>query len=429
MSINFSDSTINKHMMEGFFGLEKESLRITPDGFLAQTSHPFMDNPCIERDFSENQVELITAVSDSVEGAWEDLASLHKKTVKRLLHLETGTEYLWPFSNPPYVRGEGDIPIAQYNEKLKQKEQYRKYLARKYGKRKMLFSGIHFNFSFPETLFEEGLKYSAFSSVQEYKNSVYLELAKKIVKYSWLIVYITAASPVMDASFFREENIGKEIIKNYASPRCSEMGYWNKFVPVLQYDNLESYVESIEDYIEHGRLREASELYYPVRLKPEGANTLERLKKCGVNHVELRMLDLNPLAREGICKEDLKFLHLLIVYLASLDDEKFEEEKQIMAVKNQKMAAKYDEDDIWIKTSKNRSRPIREVAMKVLLNMERFFTKQGKQEYLPVIRNQERKIICPQERYAVILKKAFRKDYVKKGVALAKVYAQALEEE
>lgn len=428
MSINYNNPKIKEHMMEGFFGLEKESLRVTPDGYLARTKHPFVDNPSIERDFSENQVELITAVSDSVDGVWEELAMLHKETVKKLLHLESGEEYLWPFSNPPYVRGEADIPIAQYNEKLKEKEQYRKYLARKYGKRKMLFSGIHFNFSFPEVIFEEGYKDSSFSSVQDYKNHTYLELAKKIVKYSWLIVYITAASPVMDGSFFREENMGKEIIKNYASPRCSEMGYWNKFIPVLEYDNIEKYVQSIESYIEHGKLREASELYYPVRLKPEGANTLDRLKKCGVNHIELRMLDLNPLAREGICKDDLRFLHLLILYLASLEEEEFEPYKQIMAVKNQKMAAKYDEDDIWIKTSKNRSKPIREVAMKILFDMEHFFMKHGRQDCLDVIRVQEKKIICPEERYAVKIKKAFRRNYVKKGTELAKVYARKIEE-
>lgn len=429
MNINFSNAIINEHMMDGFFGLEKESLRITPQGFLARTEHPFKDNPCIERDFSENQVELITAVSDSVDGVWEDLASLHRETVKKLLHLETGTEYLWPFSNPPYVRGEGDIPIAHFSEKFRKKEQYRQYLARKYGRRKMLFSGIHFNFSFPDILFEEGWKESSCSSVQEYKNSVYLELAKKIIKYSWLIVYITAASPVMDASFFREENIGKEILKNYASPRCSEMGYWNKFIPVLEYDNLEGYVNSIEDYVNHGMLREASELYYPVRLKPEGENTLARLKECGVNHIELRMLDLNPLIREGINKEDLQFLHLLIIYLTSLKDEPFDAYQQAMSIKNQKMAAKYDEDDIWIKTSKNRSRPVREEAMRILFNMEHFFIKHGKQEYLDIIRHQEKKIVCPEERYAVQIKKAFRRNYVRKGIALAKTYAQEIENE
>ena len=51
--------------------MEKESLRITPKGYVAHTKHPFRDNPNMERDFCENQTEIITDVLDSVEGVWE----------------------------------------------------------------------------------------------------------------------------------------------------------------------------------------------------------------------------------------------------------------------------------------------------------------------------------------------------------------------
>ena len=105
MSLDFKNPNIIKHMLEGHFGLEKESLRVTPEGYLAHTRHPFIDNPNMERDFCENQTELITDVTGSVEEAWENLAALQKKAVKTLLNLKTGKEYLWPFSNPPYVRG------------------------------------------------------------------------------------------------------------------------------------------------------------------------------------------------------------------------------------------------------------------------------------------------------------------------------------
>lgn len=100
--------------------------------------------------------------------------------VTTLLHLKTGKELMWPFSNPPYVLGEKDIPIASYEGVLRGKELYREYLAGKYGKRKMLFSGIHFNFSFSEKILEEGYRNSTFASLQEYKNQIYLELAKKL---------------------------------------------------------------------------------------------------------------------------------------------------------------------------------------------------------------------------------------------------------
>lgn len=331
MSFNFDNQNIIKNMYKGNFGIEKESLRVQKDGFLAHTAHPFGNNPHIDRDFCENQVEIVTDIFDDTSSAFNQLSELHNNVVKKLKSLETGGEILWLFSNPPYVKGENDIPIASFKGSLKGKEIYRKYLAEKYGKKKMLFSGIHFNFSFADELVECAFKESKSNNFADYKNSLYLELAKKMTKYSWLIVYLTAASPIMDDSFFDDIAIGKDVITPFSSARCSEIGYWNEFTPILNYDSLESYVGGIQQYIADGLLKSASELYYPIRLKPLGANSIENPEKTGVNHIELRMLDLNPLSPVGIFKEDRDFLHMLILYLTSLDDVASPESEQICA--------------------------------------------------------------------------------------------------
>ena len=65
MSFDFKNPNIKQHMLEGKFGLEKESLRVTTKGFLSHTKHPFVGEPHMERDFCENQTELITGVADS----------------------------------------------------------------------------------------------------------------------------------------------------------------------------------------------------------------------------------------------------------------------------------------------------------------------------------------------------------------------------
>ena len=70
MGFDFNDSSIRKYMYLGNFGLEKESLRVNSEGFLAHTKHPFPNHPNIDRDFCENQVELITNVHDSVDGMY-----------------------------------------------------------------------------------------------------------------------------------------------------------------------------------------------------------------------------------------------------------------------------------------------------------------------------------------------------------------------
>ena len=428
MSIDFSNANIRQHMLEGKFGLEKESLRVTTKGFLAHTKHPFVNNPNIERDFCENQVEIITDVSDSVEQAWEQLAKFQKHVVDTLQHQKSGKELLWPFSNPPYVLGESDIPIASYQAKFHGKRLYREYLATKYGKKKMLFSGIHFNFSFSEAFLTAAYSQSEFSTMREFKDRIYLELAKKVTIYSWLIVYLTAASPVMDGSFFSEKEIGKSVEKDLASPRCSNIGYWNDFDIILQYDSLQSYIESIESYVENGQLKEPAELYYPVRLKPAGENTLERLKENGVNHIELRMLDLNPLESVGICKKYLHFLHLFLIYLLSLEDEVFWPFEQVMAIKNEKNAAKYDDKKIWIETGWNSSMPIRHAALQVLSSLERFYAGLGEFQLVKIIQEQEQKVLFPEMRYAVQVKSLFQDNYVRRGIALAEEYAKQLGE-
>lgn len=429
MSFDFSNPKIVEHMLEGHFGLEKESLRVTTEGYLAHTRHPFPDDPNMERDFCENQTELITDVADSADGAWNMLADLQRKAVTTLQHLSSGKELLWPFSNPPYVRGEKDIPIANYRGEMRGKTMYRRYLAEKYGKHKMLFSGIHFNFSFSEELLEEGYRQSGAPSMREYKDSIYLELAKKVTAHSWLVVYLTAASSVLDGSFFYEREQGKTILKDLASPRCSKIGYWNDFIPLLEYDNLQNYVKSIESYVEKRQLKAPAELYYPVRLKPPGENSLERLKELGVNHIELRMIDLNPMDPVGIHKEDVKFFHLLILYLMSLEDTAFLPFEQVMALKNEKMASKYEEQGIMIENGWNSSLPVKYAALHILASMERFFGKFRNPELLKIIRFQEQKIFCPKERYAVQVREAFQEDYVKRGVALAEKYANQFAEE
>lgn len=232
----------------------------------------------------------------------------------------------------------------------------------------------------------------------------------------------------MDDSFFDEKDRENVLLKNLSSPRCSKIGYWNNFDPILEYDTIQNYVKSIESYVEQGQLKEATELYYPVRLKPKGENTLENLKNLGVNHIELRMLDLNPLQSVGIRKEDLKFLHLFILYLMSLEDRDFLHFEQIMAIKNEKNAAKYEEESILIEMDWKSSLPVKQAALHILTSMEQFFESFGNQEALEIISFQKQKILYPEKRYAVQVKPQFQEDYVKRGIELAEKYAKEMDD-
>jgi glutamate--cysteine ligase len=422
MPFCYEDKKIKDIVLKGNFGIEKESLRVTVNGNLSHTSHPFIGNPYIDRDFCENQVELITDPSEGIDKAYNDLEIIHKQTVKSLYYLESGPELLWPFSSPPYILSEDDIPIARYSGQLKSKEYYREYLASKYGKRKMLFSGIHVNYSFHEEFLKEQFKNSHEKDYQTYKNNIYLELAQKTVQYSWLIVYLTAASPLLDGSFFDDNRRGEIVYNDLGSARCSDIGYWNDFIPVLNYTSLDTYVESIENYINNGLLKGSSELYYPVRLKPKGINSLNHLKQEGVNHIELRMLDLNPFSPINIMKEDIEFIHLLIIYLMSLNHSTFNQVEQENAIENEKQAARFNDFNIDIKT-RNQSINIRELSLNILSDMEDFFEKNHFHIQKNIIQYQRNKIINHQ-RYVERVINEFSNQYVYLGVQKAKQYAE-----
>lgn len=422
-----SDDFIKQNIANGEFGIEKESLRIDTNGYLSHTRHPFEAQPNITRDFCENQIELITDVFDSAEDALLHLERLQTTVVQTLQQLATGKEFLWPFSNPPYVKGEADIPIAQFEGKYKDKTKYRNYLAEKYGKKKMLYSGIHLNYSFSDKLLKKGYQASDFATketYQSYKDCMYLHLAQKVVQHCWLIVYLMAASPVMDASFLEQEDT--EVLTKYASSRCGELGYWNDFTPVFDYHNLETYIQSIEGYIGGGQLKSVAELYYPVRLKPRGENSLEALKKNGINHIEFRMLDVNPLSSIGLLKEDVEFLHYFMLYLVKQENIVLTEEEQIEAIENEKQAAKFDDTGVFIWEVHGNRTPIREAALRILRDMEGYYVSLGEPSVVKNIRYQEEKLLIPENRYADRIQRKYGADYVKQGIRLAEAYTEEL---
>ena len=401
MFFGLDHPTIRQHLTQAEFGIERESLRVSGDGSLAQTPHPFDSHHNIDRDFCENQIELIGDVFTDPEQMNEQLRELLKIVNGKLI--ERG-ELLWPFSKPPRISGEEEIPVAEYTGSLQSKSVYRRYLAQKYGKIKMLFSGIHLNFSFADPLLRAAFAQSGATSFSDFKNRLYLRLAARLTQAAWLVVYLTAASPVSDASIGTGSNV-------YASIRCSERGYWNHFTPILDYTGLDRYIGSIRRYIDDGNLRSVSELYYPVRLKPRGANSLESLAENGINHLELRVIDVNPLSPTGIMTEDIRFIHLLMLYLASLPGQDFTDTEQIRAIRDVKSAAVFDNE------------PIRQRARNLLAEILSF-ARQYAPAYQAAAEYQLRKTEQGRS-YAEIISQQYGTDYMKKGLELAKAYQRS----
>jgi glutamate--cysteine ligase len=134
-------------------GIEKESLRVRPDGALATTPHPralgaALTHPHFTTDFSESQLELITGVNSTAAACLEELARIHQ-----VVYPLIGDELLWCGSMPCGVPRDAEIPIAQFGTSNvgRAKTVYRTGLAYRYGRRMQLISGIHYNFSVAES--------------------------------------------------------------------------------------------------------------------------------------------------------------------------------------------------------------------------------------------------------------------------------------
>ncbi len=417
--IHIEDNYIREHLINGHFGLEKESLRVLESGYFSHAGHPFSeDETRIVKDFCENQAEINTGVHASVTGAMDELKQLHTMLEKGVSSLHE-REYIWPFSNPPFIRDEEDIPVAEFDGMLRAKTVYRDYLSDKYGRYKMTFSGIHVNFSFDEELLKKDFELSGSDSYKEHKNRIYLELAEGLVEFGWILTLLTAASPVTDSSFLKKGEVGNTCFSGKASLRCSESGYWNNFVPVLDYENIYAYVSSIKKYIKGGWLNSPSELYYPIRLKSEGENNLETLLKNGVDHIELRMFDLNPLIPYGLDERDVVFAHLLMIWLATRESCGLNDKDQIRCAVNFKRAAGYDIDLAKYLIKDGRAVSMRDAGVIILNKMKTFF-KDYPDYAEKVLDFQLEKLQNDEKRYAYMVKKTYGEDFVKKGIELAK---------
>lgn len=388
----------NVQLLGGTFGLERETLRVTADGSMAQSPHPFPNDSHIVKDFCENQAEINTGVHNTAQGAIDELSEHSKRLTEAL---DKRGERLWLYSNPPAIKSADDIPVAVYEGDEQGKHNYRLYLAEKYGKYKMTLSGIHVNYSLSEEMLLYSFPHSSSSDFVQFKNHAYLQLAQGLLEYGWLINLLLSASPVCDGSYFSSDRLGETVLTDYASVRCGKDGYWNTFTPILYYDDILKYAGSIQRYLNSGTLAGVGELYYPIRLKPKGVNRLNNLVRNGVNHIELRNIDINPFAESGLDVRDLQFIELLCLWIHTNYKDKLSYNDQIRMAENLKNAALYDIDSTTI----NGKETFREAGLRVLSEMKAFY---GETE---LIKYQIQKLTEPGKRYAERVSDSLKKNY------------------
>ncbi|MBX9136944.1 MULTISPECIES: bifunctional glutamate--cysteine ligase GshA/glutathione synthetase GshB [unclassified Clostridium] len=347
----------SKEILSGNFGIERETLRLDENGYLAKSDHPeeFGDkahNPYITTDFSESQIEVITPALPDVIEAYNFTRALYD-----IVAMEIGDEYLWPESMPCIIPDDKDIPVAKFADHSKESQEYREKLLLKYGGKKQLISGIHYNFSFNESIIEKLYEDSEKNlSYKEFKNSIYLKVARNYLRFRWLIVYLLGAAPVVHESFVDSCKCPLKKVSNneYSSlgaisHRNGKCGYKNKVDLFPSYNSVNEYIESIDGYIKDEIIESHKELYSQVRLKPSNTkNFKESLLNEGIKYLEYRTIDINPFEKGGISLADLRFLQVFNIYLLTKEESEFENWQE-EALENQQLIAVHGIDNIELK--------------------------------------------------------------------------------
>lgn len=333
-------------------GIEREALRIKPNGQLAQTPHneklgAALTHDYITTDFSESLLEFITPPERNVDKTIGQLRDVHKFALANI-----GEECLWPMSMPCYIDDQSQIPIAQFGTSNvgKMKSLYREGLKNRYGSMMQAIAGVHFNFSLPDDFWQHWLsQVEGTENNKETKSAAYFALIRNYRRFCWLIPYLYGASPALCSSFIKGKTtklpfkaIGKgSLYLPYAtSLRMSDLGYTNSAQSGLMtcYNQVDTYITSLRKAIstpseifekfagkKDGKYQQLNsnvlqienELYSPIRPK-QPTKLLEKptdaLHARGVEYIEVRALDVNPFSELGIERNQFFFLDAFLLY-------------------------------------------------------------------------------------------------------------------
>ena len=336
----------------GQTGLEKESLRVAPDGSIAQTPHPAalgsaLTHPWITTDYSEALLEFITPPLDSAAAALANLRDL-----QHFVYLQLEGELLWSSSMPCVVAGGSSIPIAKYgtsNSGL-MKTVYRRGLGYRYGRVMQVIAGVHYNYSFSNAFWMAYQQLEGDSQpLQAFVSEQYFALIRNLQRFGWLIPYLFGASPAVCKSFLagkqttlQEFNENTFYSPHATSLRMCDIGYQNSLENEVgfkaNYDGLDAYVASLTWAIEApsprfeeigvkvdgiyrqlnaNMLQIENEYYSSVRPKqvPEfNEKPTLALQRRGVRYVELRSLDINIFDPLGISETQCRFIETFMAF-------------------------------------------------------------------------------------------------------------------
>ncbi len=337
-------------------GVEKECLRVAPDGALSAAAHPHalgaaLTHKRITTDFSEALLEIVTPPFQDLGDTLSCLSEVQSYVYSRLPE----GELLWGTSMPCHLNLDCDVPIGRYGTSNigQMKQIYRRGLGLRYGRRMQAIAGVHYNYSYPDSFWQLMAEVAGESTVdQNFISRQYFALVRNILRFGWMIPYLFGASPAVCGSFFgsrtppeKMQRLGRNtLFEPYAtSLRMGDIGYQNNREESenidADYNTLDSYVQFLQCAISSRSERYAklglldaddeyqqlntnllqieNEYYSSIRPKqitrPNEMPSIA-LARRGVQYVELRSLDVNAYDPLGINDEQLRFVESFMLF-------------------------------------------------------------------------------------------------------------------
>lgn len=387
-------------------GIEKESLRITQEGKLAQTPHPAalgsaLTHPYITTDYSEALLECVTPPYSEIQETLAFLSLIHQFVYR---HLDQ--EILWATSMPCAVKDDRNVPIAYYGPSNvgRMKAIYRQGLGYRYGRMMQTIAGVHFNYSVPETfwpIFKEQEKDSR--PLREFIDDNYFCLLRNFQRLGWLASYLFGASPAVCKSFLKEKpqdfteyDEGTYSLPYATSLRMSDIGYKNKNQASLDisYNHLAEYTAGLTRAIEtpyrpyadigtlvNGEYRQLNtnllqieNEYYtfirPKQIAQPGEKPTLALKRRGVQYIELRALDVSAYDPLGVNETQLRFLEALLLLCLFKESPFMDTDERQAVERNQRSAACCGRDPRLVLQQNGYSRRLQDWANEICEEME-----------------------------------------------------------
>ena len=411
-------------------GLEKESLRVTPEFTLSPNPHPkslgsALTHPHITTDYSETLLEIVTPAMPSTEKAQAFLENTHTFVCSKI-----GDEALWNNSMPCIIKGKTTIPIAHYGTSNigQMKKIYRRGLACRYGPDMQAIAGVHFNYSFGNALMDWLRDWRAPETrITQFRSQAYMGLVRNIMRISWIIPYLFGASPAVCKSFvgfaskLRHFDSGTLYGRHATSLRMGDIGYQNnqgaKMGFAASYNSLQQYISSLKQAImtpchkyeklgvkNNGVFQQLNscvlqldnEYYATIRPKcvpKKGEMSITALHRRGVEYVELRSLDVDPFEPCGIGEAQLDFLELFMTYCLLTDDSPFLDEAAAVEIReNEVRVAHRGRDPNLFLYSQGRKKPLRvwgnEICQQMLPVSELLSKAHGNTRFSQALRTQ-----------------------------------------